>query len=437
MKYTLDTAKQAATRVHNNKYDYSNWMVYHIPSNLISILCPDHGEFTQRISNHLAGYGCKQCGTAKKSQALSVSPQKFKADAILQHGSVYDYSLWTPENVGWHKKVPIVCSIHGVFTQLLGSHIKGSGCNRCGIIAATVANTKQIPIKLQKCVAAKPVTIPNVDVSNLVYLLNTCAESIQVATSYPLDFDIYIPSSNLAIEYCGLYLNGDQFKANTYHATIHRKCKALGIQLITLFEDEWKTNTELVLAKLKYLTGNCNSFSINGRSCEIRQVSLPNKAVFFDTNHIQGNGPSSINIGLYHNDILVACMGFVTKVNGLYLLNRYATSCNVRGGFTKLLAHFKKIYQWNTIETFADLRWSTGKLYANSGFKEVYRLPPDYYWTDGKVRHHKFGFRHQHLKTKFSNYNPDLTEEQNCRANKLWKIYDCGKIKYTITRVVL
>ena len=559
MKYTLDTAKQAATRVHTNKYDYSSWTAYTSPSKMISILCPEHGEFTQRISNHLAGSGCKQCGAIKKSKSLSVSPQTFIQNAMLQHGDKYDYSLWTIDNVGWHKKVPIICSAHGLFTQLLGSHIKGNGCKKCGVLAASAANTNSkaayvaqaqgnqetqydyslvadnisnhvsidiiCPVHdvhfsttwnqhITMCVKCPMCTVVQRQQEELeaygvyhhkqrhlgpstvnklndrvwmeyqyVTCNNTVAEialqlecdvttihsylnkhSIEIRTSchtstgereilglfnqtshsiesntrsiiHPLELDVYLPSAKLAIEYCGLYWHGDQYKANNYHAIKYHKCAVLGIQLITMYEDEWKNKADLVTTKLLYLASEDKSQAINGRSCQIRDVSLPNKAQFFDSSHVQGNGPSSINVGLYHNDVLVACMGLVSKINGVYLLNRYATSCNVRGGFTKLLSYFKKMYQWNIIETFADLRWSTGKLYANSGFTEAYRLPPDYYWTDGKVRHHKFGFRHTHIKTKFSNYNPDLTEDQNCRANKLWKIYDCGKIKYTITRI--
>jgi len=29
----------------------------------VTIICPIHGEFEQRASSHLHGYGCKKCGT--------------------------------------------------------------------------------------------------------------------------------------------------------------------------------------------------------------------------------------------------------------------------------------------------------------------------------------------------------------------------------------
>lgn len=45
------------------------------------------------------------------------------------HGDKYDYSL--SEYNGSHKKVKIICPIHGVFEQRASSHISGSGCKKC------------------------------------------------------------------------------------------------------------------------------------------------------------------------------------------------------------------------------------------------------------------------------------------------------------------
>ena len=49
-----------ANLVHNNKYDYSkiNYINAHTK---IGIICPEHGEFTQRPNNHLNGNGCSIC----------------------------------------------------------------------------------------------------------------------------------------------------------------------------------------------------------------------------------------------------------------------------------------------------------------------------------------------------------------------------------------
>ena len=50
-----------ATKVHNNKYDYSKVIYKHMHSK-IKIICKHHGEFTQEAHSHVKGHGCPTCG---------------------------------------------------------------------------------------------------------------------------------------------------------------------------------------------------------------------------------------------------------------------------------------------------------------------------------------------------------------------------------------
>lgn len=53
-----------ANEKHRNKYTYNN--VDYINSRTkVSITCPDHGEFKQTPSDYLQGYGCPECGGVK------------------------------------------------------------------------------------------------------------------------------------------------------------------------------------------------------------------------------------------------------------------------------------------------------------------------------------------------------------------------------------
>ena len=56
---------QKAKLVHGDKYDYSK--VEYVNSHTkINIICPDHGIFEIRPTNHLCGIGCAKCGGNKK-----------------------------------------------------------------------------------------------------------------------------------------------------------------------------------------------------------------------------------------------------------------------------------------------------------------------------------------------------------------------------------
>lgn len=51
--------------IHKNKYDYSK-VEYVTIHTKVTIVCPEHGEFEQLASTHLAGAGCKHCGDIKQ-----------------------------------------------------------------------------------------------------------------------------------------------------------------------------------------------------------------------------------------------------------------------------------------------------------------------------------------------------------------------------------
>ena len=48
---------------HNNKYDYSLIDGDPLSHSFIKIICPEHGVFTQRVTNHKDGRGCRTCNS--------------------------------------------------------------------------------------------------------------------------------------------------------------------------------------------------------------------------------------------------------------------------------------------------------------------------------------------------------------------------------------
>lgn len=246
------------------------------------------------------------------------------------------------------------------------------------------------------------------------------------------ELDIFIPSYNLAIEYCGLYWHGEKKRkeyAQNIHEEKYKKCKDRDIRLITIFEDEWVNKPNLVKKKLLNILECNDDKKIYARKCQLKQIPKKEKSNFLNQFHIQGDGPSSINYGLFYNNTLIACIGF-NKKKDYYILNRYATSCNVAGGFGKLLTYFERIHSHPTIVTFADLRWSDGYLFQQCGFAIDEKLKPDYFWCNNTNRWHKRSWKHSNMKQKLKNYDPLLTESENMYAHNYYKIWDCGSMKF-------
>lgn len=252
---------------------------------------------------------------------------------------------------------------------------------------------------------------------------------------HPLELDIVIDSHKIAIEYCGIYWHSEQAgKHKSYHKNKMDYCRDKGYRLITIFEDEWQLRNTQVKQKLKRLFGIKDKQRIFARTTVIKNVSTKEKHVFFENHHMQGDGPGSYNIGLYKETSLVSCLTAIVS-NKEIIINRYATSCQVVGGFSKLLTKLSIEFPNHIITSFADLRWSDGNMYIKSNFKQIKLLPPDYSYSFDRVhRLHKFGLRRKFLAKKLKIYDPTLTEKQNCDANNVLRIWDCGKIKFEYIR---
>jgi hypothetical protein len=247
----------------------------------------------------------------------------------------------------------------------------------------------------------------------------------------PFEIDIYLPERKIAIEYCGLYWHSEESgKDKNYHLNKLNHCNELGIRLITIFEDEWLYKQDIVIDKLLHIISSRTTPRVYARNCEIVNVTKKQRDKFMERHHIQGDGPGSITYGLRYNDQLVAVMTLIKKANHVWILNRYATSIGVTGGFSKLVNHFACNNQWDTIVSFADRRWSEGNVYYKNGFVLDNTLAPDYQYIIGSNRVHKFNFRHSTMAKKLKKYDPAISESANMTNNNIKKIWNCGLLRF-------
>jgi hypothetical protein len=252
----------------------------------------------------------------------------------------------------------------------------------------------------------------------------------------PKQIDIFLPDHNLAIEYCGLYWHSTSQERITpsYHKQKMDKCAVRGVRLLTIFSDEWLQRRTICEGKIASILQLSTSDRVYARECQVVSVQAKEKKAFFNQHHIQGNGPSSFQLGLRSpTGELVAVMAFI-QTDSEIILNRYASSCIVNGGFSKLLSHaIRQNLNWKRIVSFADLRWSEGNVYQKNGFTLEGIIPPDYAYTKGQERIHKFNFRHAHLQRRLGNlYDPTKSESENMLNAGWHKIFDCGKQRWVL-----
>ena len=166
---------EKSNKIHLNKYNYSKTISANSSIKAI-IICPEHGEFEQRVHDHLKGSGCPSCGGVKK-----LTQETFINRSLNIHSNKYSYDRTTYKT--YEEKVIITCPIHGDFKQKPHLHLGGSGCQNC-----LKSKGEQ---KIEKYLLEQKIKfIPQ-------QRFDDCIDTIQ------LPFDFYLPEHNICIEFDG------------------------------------------------------------------------------------------------------------------------------------------------------------------------------------------------------------------------------------------
>lgn len=249
-----------------------------------------------------------------------------------------------------------------------------------------------------------------------------------------VEVDILIPSINLAIEVDGIYWHGElNNKTKNYHLNKTNHCKKHGIRLIHITDAEWILKKPIVKSRILSLLQKAPHV-IYARKCTLKELSYEQKHSFFKQNHIQGDATSSINIGLFHKDELVAAMSFCkARYNKKfqYELSRFACKINhsIPGAAGKLFQYFVKQYSPTSIISYSDKRWNTGNVYNKLGFTYEKSSAPNYWYFSKENTLHllsRVQFQKHKLRTVLTNYNENLTEWENMKNNGYDRYWDCG-----------
>ena len=174
-----------AILIHGDLYDYS-LVDYKNNKTKVKIICKEHGVFEQTPLNHIINKnGCYKCGIIsigiKSKEREILSQDEFLKRIKLIHNDLYDYSL--VKYKGFRYKIKIICSIHGIFEQLAGNHLNGSGCPICKLSKGENKIKQWLQKYLIKFIFQKR--------------FSGCKNKTE------LKFDFYLPEYNTCIEFDG------------------------------------------------------------------------------------------------------------------------------------------------------------------------------------------------------------------------------------------
>jgi hypothetical protein len=250
------------------------------------------------------------------------------------------------------------------------------------------------------------------------------------------ELDIFLPEKNIAIEFNGIYYHSEIFKSKKEVLEKKNLCEKIGVNLITVWEDDWVYKKDIIKSRLNSLFGN--SLRIYARNCKIVEIDYKEEREFLEKNHIHGFTPSKIRIGLEYNNKLVCLMTFGNNrrslgkkhIEGEFELLRFCNvlGTNVLGGASKVFKHFLDRTNPTKITSYQNYSWNTGNLYEKLGFLKIKNTTQNYYWCKGNIRGNRFNFRKDKL-VKEGN-SSELTEAQIMTELGYYRLWDLGNIKW-------
>lgn len=476
ISHTKESFVEKAKEIHGDKYDYSKVDYKNLDSRII-IICPKHGEFIQKASQHLRGNKCRKCSIENRSH----NKNKFIERARKIHGYKYNYSKVICNNL--KDKVIIICPEHGEFVQKAQHHInkRSNGCPECGLRRKSLRLTKDQFIEKSKEVHKDKYDYSKINyislMNNVSILCPEHGEFLQRAGHHiggsgcpscpaiissdhqeimdyiksisdteiktndrqaisPYELDIYLPEYNFAIEHHGLYWHsyGQQESPSDKkkHQHKHQLCVDNNIKLYQILENEWfhPSTKEILKSKIKLSLGMGNK--IYARKCSVRELDNNEYREFMSKYHMQGNRSASVRIGLFYQDELISVMSFNKHPKYEWEITRFASKTDtiIVGGASKLFKYFNVNYNPGQILTYADRRYSDGNLYRKLGFKFDGFTDPNYFYMRNGEIFSRQQFQKHKLRDKLEDFDQTLSESANMFNNGYRRMWDAGHYRF-------
>ena len=240
------------------------------------------------------------------------------------------------------------------------------------------------------------------------------------------EIDVLVPERMFGIEFNGLYWHSEPAgRDERYHADKTRRCAAVGIKLLHVFEDDWHERRRIIESLIRHRL-ELSQRKFHARKCKIVKVDPSRRKQFFDTNHLDGDVAATACFGLEHEGELVAALSMRRPFHRAYSSQlEIARSCSilnttVRGGLSRLI--HRAIEHAATenaagLITYVDTRVGTGAGYARAGMKKIGETRPRFWWTDFRRRFNRFKFK--------ANALEGLSERQVAARAGVVKIWGC------------
>lgn len=469
-------------------------------------ICKEGHEWKASIHHRAKGSGCPVCSGNKVVQGFN--DLAFRSPHLMKEWHPTKNTL-DPAAVSWSSglKAWWICSEGHEWEAQISNRNNGAGCNLCGFIrAGKLKSTPKAGIndlasqfpELAKDFSSKnhpvtpemvhvgtgkrfwwecpkghewetpvhyrtgkdktgcPTCAPNIYISRQEATIKSFLESLNLTVETSdrkilkgKEIDLYIPAKKVGIEFNGIYWHTEENgKDATYHYDKWRIAKSAGVELIQIWEDDFRDRKDAVLKMLARKLGvtsllpaihpACAEEAVVSDSAGLETVTLSVDVAgdFLRENAVQGFTAGSHYLGLRTNDgTLKSVLVLDSHLNSMSVIS-YTSVGLVEGGFRKLLEYATVAYSPASFTAVSDNCLPSDDLFLSHGFVPVEEIQPDYKYVVNNDRRDASEYDVARFKNDANLvYQAGLDVPALAKLNNMPKIWDAGGMKY-LMRVV-
>jgi hypothetical protein len=348
---------------------------------------------------------CGMCTWKPKEYWLAQTWGKLKLDP----SQVFPQTEW---GVGLTPKLRFICDCGKIKRLMLAPVIRGY-TQSCGCLKPGVSDLS-----------------PAYKVYEVIAQLAADAEFsywFKKSNGNRTEYDIYIPSKHLAIEYHGLIWHSEKYLTG---ARDHEKfliSQKRGDRLIQIYSDEWRDKQEIMKAQLQEILAPQKKTRIKP-IFTLHTQTPPEARTFLDQHHYLGAASGCLTVIAKDKDQIVGVWIFMKREEGVILWHRACwhhayKAWNPHSTALHLALPELKKMGFNKMITFSDNRFHTGQLYEKLGFTFEKNIRADYGYTNGTKRVSKYNLR----------VKAGVNEKAEAKAKGWYRIWDSGKRRFSLS----
>jgi hypothetical protein len=261
------------------------------------------------------------------------------------------------------------------------------------------------------------------------------------------EIDLYIPEKKFGIEFNGVYWHTEaNGKGSTYHYDKWNDAKTAGVELVQVWEDDFRDRKDAVLKMLARKLGVADKLSsVHPQYSTEATVALSKDFTptplsvdvamdFMRENAVQGFTAGSHYLGLVNTMQQVKAVLVLDSNRAGMSVISYTSVGLIDGGMKTLLEYASAAYNISSFAGFSDNCMGMENEFVSAGLTASGQVAPDYWYVVNNSRVPQQDYPVDRFRDDATlMFTAGFSTDELAELNGMPKIWDAGKTMFTIS----